>query len=279
MTTAPKNQKNQKSQKNPQNQQNPRSTARERLKQARQAEARTAKRRRGLTIGVSIAAAVAVLAGGTALAVAGASKDDGTATASAVAPANTSPADDTVVVYGKADAPHTLSVYEDFRCPVCQAFETSAGKTVQQLADQGDYKIEYHLATFLDGNLGGKGSRTALAAAGAALNEGVDKFKAFHDVLYANQPAESEDGFGDVNHLLDLAGQVPGLKTEAFTKAVTDGTYKGWAAKVSTAFNKSGVSGTPTVKLDGKQLAVIGQDGKPLTGDQFTALVKQTIGG
>ncbi|MFE1319540.1 DsbA family protein [Kitasatospora phosalacinea] len=256
----------------------PRSTARERLAQARQAEARTARRRRGLTVGVSIAAAVAVVAGGTALAVSTAAKDDGSS-ASAVAPAHASATDSTVVVYGRADAPHTLSVYEDFRCPVCQAFETSAGKTVQQLADQGDYKIEYHLATFLDDNLGGTGSKAALAAAGAALNEGVDKFKAFHDVLYANQPAETEDGFGDVNHLLDLAGQVPGLKTETFTKAVTEGTYKGWAAKVSTAFNKSGVSGTPTVELDGKQLSVIGQDGKPVTGEQFTALVQQTIGG
>ncbi|MFK0192128.1 DsbA family protein [Kitasatospora sp. NPDC090308] len=262
-----------------QSQSQQRATARERLKQAQQAEARAAKRRRGLTIGVSVAAAVAVIAGGTALAIAGGSKGDGPSTAAAVAPAHTSATDDTVVVYGKADAPHTLAVYEDFRCPVCQAFETSAGKSVQQLADQGDYKIEYHLAAFLDNNLGGKGSKTALAAAGAALNEGVDKFKAFHDVLYANQPAESEDGFGDVNHLLDLAGQVPGLKTEAFTKAVTDGTYKSWAAEVATAFNRSGVSGTPTVKLDGKQLAVIGQDGKPLTGDQFTALVQQTIGG
>ncbi|MFC8717740.1 thioredoxin domain-containing protein [Kitasatospora sp. NPDC057198] len=268
MTSTPKNQN-----------QRPNATARERLKQAQQAEARAAKRRRGLTVAVSVAAAVAVIAGGTALAVSSASKDDGASTAAAVAPANTSAADPTVVVYGKADAPHTLAVYEDFRCPVCQAFETSAGKTVQQLADQGDYKIEYHLATFLDGNLGGKGSKTALAAAGAALNEGVDKFKAFHDVLYANQPAESEDGFGDVNHLLDLAGQVPGLKTEAFTKAVTEGTYRGWAAKVSTAFDKSGVSGTPTVKLDGKTLAVIGQDGKPVTGEQFTTLVQQTIGG
>ncbi|GLW74241.1 membrane protein [Kitasatospora phosalacinea] len=267
MTSTPKNQ-------NPHRN----TTARERLKQTQQAEARAARRRRGLTVGVSIAAAVAVVAGGTALAVSTGSKGDGPA-ASAVAPANVSAADDTVVVYGKADAPHTLSVYEDFRCPVCRAFETSAGKSVQQLADQGDYKIEYHLATFLDNNLGGKGSRTALAAAGAALNEGVDKFKAFHDVLYANQPAESEDGFGDVNHLLDLAGQVPGLKTDAFTKAVTEGTYKGWAAKVSTAFNKSGVSGTPTVELDGKQLSVIGQDGKPLTGEQFTALVRQTTGG
>jgi len=184
-----------------------------------------------------------------------------------------------VIVYGMTDAPHTLSVYEDFRCPVCEAFETSAGKTVQQLADEGQYKIEFHLAAFLDNNLGGKGSKTALAAAGAALNEGVDKFKAFHDVLYANQPAESEDGFGDVNHILELADQVPGLKTEAFTKAVTDGTYKGWASKVASAFNKSGVSGTPTVKLDGKTLDVIGKDGKALTGDQFSALIKQNIGG
>ncbi|OKJ02862.1 DsbA family protein [Kitasatospora sp. CB01950] len=253
-------------------------TARERLKQAQQAEALRAKRRRSLTIGVSVVAAVAVIAGGTTLAL-NASKDSGSDSSSVAVPANASGPDNTVVVYGKADAPHTLAVYEDFRCPVCEMFETSAGPTVKELADQGQYKIEYHLAAFLDNNLGGKGSKTALAAAGAALNEGVDKFKQFHDVLYANQPAESSDAFGDVNHILELADQVPGLKTEAFTKAVTEGTYKGWANKVATAFNKSGVSGTPTVKLDGKTLNVIGQDGKAITGDQFGALVKQSIGG
>ncbi|RKE17835.1 thioredoxin domain-containing protein [Streptomyces sp. TLI_171] len=265
--------------KNPKKTAGTHATARERLKQAQQAEARAVTRRRRITVGVSVAAAVAVVAGGTAIAVSTAGGADSSTTTAAVTPANTTGTDGTVITYGKADAPHTLAVYEDFRCPVCQAFETSAGQTVQQLADQGQYKIEYHLATFLDNNLGGSGSKTALNAAGAALNEGVDKFKQFHDVLYANQPAESEDGFGDVNHLLDLAEKVPGLKTEAFTKAVTEGAYKGWASKVSTAFNKSGVSGTPTVKLDGKQLSVIGQDGKPLTGDQFTALVQQTIGG
>ncbi|MFJ8440959.1 DsbA family protein [Kitasatospora griseola] len=253
-------------------------TARERLKQAQQAEALRAKRRRTLTIGISVVAAVAVIAGGTALAV-NASKNSDSGSGTVAVPANASGPDGTVVVYGKADAPHTLAVYEDFRCPVCESFETSAGPAVKELADQGQYKIEYHLAAFLDNNLGGKGSRTALAAAGAALNEGVDKFKAFHDVLYANQPSEREDAFGDVNHILDLAGQVPGLKTEAFTKAVTEGTYKGWAAKVAGAFNKSGVSGTPTVKLDGKTLDVIGKDGKALTGDQFSTLVKQSIGG
>ncbi|MEU9133502.1 thioredoxin domain-containing protein [Kitasatospora sp. NPDC048540] len=264
--------------------QQPHLSPRDRMKQAKQQEARSEALRRRVIVAVSVVGAIAVVGGGAALAIGtagGSGSDDTAASASGstlVVPANASGPDGTVVVYGKADAPHTLKVYEDFRCPICKNFEASAGSTVQQLADDGQYKIEYHLAAFLDSNLGGKGSRTALAAAGAALNEGVDKFKQFHDVLYANQPDEREDGFGDVNRILDLAGQVPGLKTEAFTKAVTEGTYRPWAAKVASAFNNSGVQGTPTVQLDGKQLNIFGQSG-PLNGEQFKALVKQSIGG
>ncbi|MFJ1708222.1 DsbA family protein [Kitasatospora sp. NPDC088346] len=268
------------------NQQTPLSP-RERMKQAKQAEARSAAVRRRVIVAASVVGAIAVVAGATALAIGTADKAGGSSDTSATAsgtgsalvvPANVSGPDGTLVVYGKADAPHTLKVYEDFRCPICKQFETSAGPTVQQLADDGTYKIEYNLAAFLDNNLGGKGSKTALAAAGAALNEGVDKFKQFHDVLFANQPEERVDGFGDVNRILQLAEQVPGLKTEAFTKAVTEGTYKPWAAKVANAFNDSGVTGTPTVKLDGKQLTIFTKTG-PVNGDQFKALVTQSIGG
>ncbi|MEV4616620.1 thioredoxin domain-containing protein [Kitasatospora sp. NPDC049258] len=255
---------------------------RDRMKQAKLQEARSAAVRRRVIVGVSVLGALAVVGGAAALAI-GTGQGSGDSAAPAagsalVVPANATGPDGTVVVYGKADAPHTLKVYEDFRCPICKNFETSAGSTVQQLADDGNYKIEYHLAAFLDNNLGGKGSKTALAAAGAALNEGVDKFKQFHDVLYANQPDEREDGFGDVNRILQLAEQVPGLKTEAFTKAVTEGTYRPWAAKVASAFNSSGVQGTPTIKLDDKPLTIFNQSG-PLTGEQFKALVKQSIGG
>lgn len=258
-------------------QQQPKPNARKRLEEARRREARAKAIRKRTVVGVSAVAALAVI-GGLTFAVAGG--NSGSSSNGPVAtPANTSGPDGTVIVYGHADAPHTLKLYEDFRCPICKRFEGSAGQAVQQLADSGTYKIEYHLAAFLDNNLGGSGSRTALAAAGAAVNEGVDKFKQFHDALYANQPDEQTDGYGNVNHVLDVAAKVPGLKTDAFTKAVTDGTYKGWAGKVATAFNNSGVQGTPTVQLDGKQLTVIGQDGAPLTGEQFTALVHQTIGG
>ncbi|MCG6495411.1 thioredoxin domain-containing protein [Kitasatospora sp. A2-31] len=248
--------------------------ATERMREERERTERSARIRRRTVVGAA-SAAVLALAAGVAFAVGGGSGSG--AGGPLVVPAHTSGADGTVVTYGKADAPHTLEVYEDFRCPYCARLETTTGKTAQQFADAGTYKVEYHLATFLDQGLGGKGSRTALAAAGAALDEGVDKFKQFHDVLYANQPDEREDGFADVDHLLDLAGQVPGLKTDGFVKAVREGTYLPWADQVDKAFDRSGVTGTPTVKLDGKKLDVF-TGGAPVPPEQFTAMVRQVTG-
>ncbi|MFE7595011.1 DsbA family protein [Kitasatospora sp. NPDC057512] len=252
-------------------------SATDRMRVARAQAERSDRIRRRVVVGGASAAVLALVAG-VAFAVGGSSgSGSNAANGPLVVPANASGTNGTVVTYGKADAPHTLDVYEDFRCPFCEQLETTTGKAIQQLADDGTYKVEYHLATFLDNNLGGKGSRTALAAAGAALNEGVDKFKAFHDVLYANQPDERSDAFGDVNHILDLAGQVPGLKTDGFVKAVQDGTYAPWAAKVNEEFNKSDVTGTPTVKLDGRKLDVL-NNGKAVSPEQFTAMVKQVTG-
>ncbi|MEV0533918.1 thioredoxin domain-containing protein [Kitasatospora sp. NPDC050463] len=254
-----------------------RRAATDRMREERERTERSARIRRRTVVGAASAAVLALAAGG-AFAVGGSSGSADTAAAGPlVTPAHAGGADGTVITYGKADAPHTLEIYEDFRCPYCEQLETTNGTTIQQLADDGRYKIEYHLATFLDQGLGGKGSRTALAAAGAALNEGVDKFKQFHDVLYANQPDERNDGFADVNRLLDLAGQVPGLKTDAFVKAVQAGTYTPWADQVNKAFDKSGVTGTPTVKLDGTKLDVFA-NGAPVTPERFTAMVGQVTG-
>ncbi|MFF3003386.1 DsbA family protein [Kitasatospora sp. NPDC057940] len=267
----------------PSKQQAKRISARERIQEAQRIEQAASKRRQRIVVAVS-AVAVLALAGGAAVAINSASgKKDSKAAADAsaptelVVPANASGPGGTVITYGKADAPHTMEVYEDFRCPVCKHFEAANGEAVKKLTEDGSVKVEFHLAAFLDNALGGKGSRTALAAAGAALNEGVDKFKQFHDVLYANQPDERKDDFGNVNHILDLAGQVPGLKTDAFVKAVTDKTYAPWAAKVAEAFNGSGVTGTPTVKVDGKPITLFsGQS--TVTPEQFTAQVKQAAG-
>lgn len=252
--------------------------ARERLAEAREREERARVRRRG--IGIAVAIVVVVGAGaGIAIGLAGNSSGSKSAAAGpAAVPANATGTNGTQIVYGNPSAPNTLDVYEDFRCPYCDKLEKTDGATITKLADSGTYKIVYHMGTFLDNNLGGNGSHAALAAAGAALNEGVDKFKAYHDVLYANQPSEHTDGFGDVNTLLSLAQKVPGLATPAFTTAVKDGTYAAWATKVSDAFNASGVQGTPTLQLNGKQLSLFDSTGNVISPTAFQAQVQQIIG-
>jgi protein-disulfide isomerase len=246
------------------------SAARARIEASRAAEAARNRRRKSVIVGV---VAVAVIAGAAGIGIA-VDNARTTITAPLVEPAH---ADGTVIVYGNPAAQNTLNVYEDFRCPVCDGLEKSAGKAIQALADNGTYKIEYHMATFLDANDGGNGSAVALNAAAAALNESTAKFKAFHDVLYANQPPETTDGFNSSAVMLKLAAQVPGLVTPAFTKAVEDDTYGPWVAKVTDAFNSSGVTATPTFVLNGKQLAVITNSG-PVTPAQYTALVDSSLG-
>lgn len=250
--------------------------ARERIRAQRAEEARRQRRRRALIVVVAVLVVIAAAVGiGIAVQTSRTSSRGPLAV-----PAHATGPDGTTIVYGNPRAKATLQVYEDFRCPICAALERSAGSTIQHLADQGTYKIEYHFGAFLDGNLGGTGSRNALNAAGAALDESVARFKEFHDVLYANQPAdERTDAFGSDAELLRLAGKVPGLRTPAFDRAVRNDTYAPWARKVADAFYRSGVTGTPTVKLDGKQLPVITKSGRPVTPAQFTALVHAALAG
>ncbi|MEY9877360.1 protein-disulfide isomerase [Streptacidiphilus sp. MAP12-33] len=238
------------------------------------------RKRRNAVVAGAVAAA---LLAGSGVAWAFTAKSPETSASAAVTgplvvPAHASGTDGTVITYGKADAPNTVSVYEDMRCPFCERFETALGPTLTAMADQGKLKIDFHMAAFLDKSLGGKGSKTALAALGAALNESPEKFKQYHDVLYKAQPEEeSTDTYGSTATLLELANKVDGLRTPAFNKAVKEGTYLPWAQKVADAFYDSDVTGTPTVKVDGTRIGVIGQDREPIPVAQFTAQVEAAL--
>ncbi|MEU1627199.1 thioredoxin domain-containing protein [Streptomyces sp. NPDC020096] len=253
-------------------------SARERLKAERERQAKRDKLRRQLIAGGAIVAALAI-AGGVAVAVShsGSSKP-------VTVPTAASGTNGTTVVYGNKNAQHTLKLYEDPRCPVCAAFEQQNGKTVLQGVTDGKYKIEYTFGTFIDNNSGGSGSMHALSALGAALNVSTDAFVQYHTALYTkdNHPDETTDKFSDTGYLLKIADQVPALKgNAAFDKAVKDGTYDGWAKKMSDSFNSSGVQGTPTVVLDGKTINVAGNQFPPsgiIPTSQLVTAIDQQVG-
>lgn len=256
-----------------------RPSARERLKAERAREEGRAKRRRTMAVAGS-SLAVLGLAAGLGIAVSGGGGSDSANTAAnqpLKIPANTSGPGNTVIAYGDADSRNTLKIYEDLRCPYCAEFEKANSATVEKLADQGRFKVEYHFGTFLDEGLGGQGSERALAALGAAVNESKAKFLEYHRVLYANQPSERDDAFASTDRLLELASEVQGLRTPAFDKAVGDLTYLPWAEKVSQAFDKSGITGTPTVLLNDKKLTVLNEQGA-VSPKEFTATVDKQLG-
>lgn len=227
--------------------------ARDRLVQQRERERARERRRRSLIVGgavvgvLGLAAVVGVIAANT-----GGEGEKEKAAGPLVVPSGATGKDGLAIRSGPDDAPSTLTIWEDFRCPVCAQFENVFRDTVHELERAGRITTEYHLATIIDGNLGGSGSLRAANAAACAQDAG--KFSAYHDVLFGNQPQESVDAFADNDKLIDLAGKVPGLDTPAFRACVNDGKHDSWVQKSNAAFQNSGFNGTPTVLLDGEPI-------------------------
>ncbi|MER5211488.1 thioredoxin domain-containing protein [Streptomyces sp. NPDC002838] len=227
-------------------------TARERLAVEREKQKAAEKRRRVLIVGASVVCVLG-LASVIGVVAANAGKDDGSESSGpVVAPSGAQGKDALAIPVGKDSAKTTLTVWEDFRCPACKAFETVYRPTIHELTEAGQLKVEYRLVTLIDGNMGGTGSRNAANAAACAQDAG--KFPAYHDVLFDKQPQEADDAYAKNDKLIELAGKVDGLDTPAFRKCVEDGTHNSWVAKSHEAFNKGGFSGTPTVLLGGKNI-------------------------
>ncbi|OII67823.1 MULTISPECIES: thioredoxin domain-containing protein [unclassified Streptomyces] len=227
-------------------------SARERLQQQRQREQAREKRRRALLVTAAVVGVLGLAAVvGIVAANSGGDGGDGAA-GPVVAPSGTVGDDRLIIPVGASDAPSTLTVWEDFRCPACAFFETTYRDTIHQLTDSGQIKVEYRLATIIDGNMGGSGSLNAANAAACAQDAG--RFVPYHDVLFQNQPMETDDAFSNNQTLFDLAAKVEGLDTPAFRSCVADGTHKAWVNESNEAFLAGDFRGTPTVLLNGESV-------------------------
>lgn len=152
----------------------------------------------------------------------------------------------TGVPVGQANAPATIDIYLDFQCPVCRAYEQATGDTIDQLVASGAAKVIYHPLAYLDRFSSTQYSSRSSAASGCAAADGV--FVPFAKLLYANQPPENGDGLTD-QKLVELGSQA-GVKGD-FAACVTDGRYARWSAAVTDAASRAGVTGTPTVMVNG----------------------------
>lgn len=158
-------------------------------------------------------------------------------------------------VVGKVDAPATMVVYEDFQCPSCKSFEDTDGAMLNQKIADGTLSIEYRPIAILDRMSSTDYSSRALNAAACVRNDtNITGWKAYHDLLFKEQPAENTAGLTD-DQLTSFARQA-GAKAPAVGTCISDGTYRDWGSSATDAASKDGVSGTPTVRLNGDNIDV-----------------------
>jgi len=169
----------------------------------------------------------------------------------------------------KGTARTTVLVYEDFLCPACKEFESVDGPTLRHYADQGKINLIFRPVALLADRTTTNYSTRAGAAAGAVLAAAPDKWLAYHDALFANQPEEGSAGLPDAQ-LVDLAVSV-GVDRASVESAITTGKYKNWMDAVTSDFEKS-YQATPTVLINGKA-----QDS--LATDKLTAALDKAVAG
>ena len=147
----------------------------------------------------------------------------------------------------------TVDVYADFQCPICGRFEEQFGPALTALAKAGEIKYVVHMMSFLDDNLGNDSSKRSTNAAACAADAG--KFLEYHSAVFAAQPAKEGDGYTDAQ-LTEFA-KTSGITGGALTtwqQCTTSGQHAQYVTDVADTSGKAGVTGTPTVKINGKDI-------------------------
>ncbi|HVQ17457.1 MAG TPA: thioredoxin domain-containing protein, partial [Actinomycetes bacterium] len=151
------------------------------------------------------------------------------------------------------NGPVKVDLWEDFQCPVCKQFEAANGAMLKQRIDNGDITLVIHPLSFLNQNLNNTSSTLAANAFGCSAAAGEKTALAYHTLLYDKQPEENAGHEAwTVDDLVGWGSDV-GLTGTDWSGCVTDGNFNDWVSQVAASQIDAGVTGTPTVFIDGKR--------------------------
>lgn len=226
--------------------------------QARQLAARKEAERRKKVLrtgGIVVAALVVAIVAAVVMSLSG-GDDDAPSAGKVVVPAAAT-ADGRIAV-GQAGAPVSVTVFFDYMCPFCGRFEAANSAALDRLISSGQARLDLRPMSFLDAQSdGARFSTRAANAVATVADRAPEQVWAFHRALFAQQPEEGTKGLSD-SELADIAREA-GVPAEVVAR-FDDGEFTGWVADVTQKAFDSGVTGTPTVMIDGHAF----------TGDLYT---------
>jgi protein-disulfide isomerase len=243
-----------------------RPAARDRIRQEREREAQRRQRNRVLIVVGSALGAILIAV--VVIVVARPGESTGTGTVQSAhyngpfAPVTRNP-DHSVTMSRTTVTTPVLDIYEDFQCPVCDAFEKANGAVLQKLAFQGKVRVIYHPFTIFLGEQPAQDNSVRAWAAAQCVPAG--SWLEYHNLLFSNQPDERAQGGFPISLLLALGRKI-GLTTPSFTHCVSSQKYAPLNVPLSEKIIRSGIDSTPTVKMNGKTVsnAILVQPGTGL---------------
>lgn len=222
----------------------------------RQQEQAAARSRMNRIVGIGAAVLAVILAAVIVVVIV---QSTSSPSSGAVTPPNVSAKKDAIVVNpGKAPAgAPTVTLYLDYQCPNCKVFEKAYGAMLQQEADAGTWTLQYKTMTFMDLNLKNTASNRAAMAAACADTVGV--YPAYAQAIYDHQAAQEvvgSEGYAQSLLRTDLPATlgVTGEKLTQFQQCVDANATQGFVNTVNKAAYSDGVSGTPSIAVNGKVL-------------------------
>lgn len=163
------------------------------------------------------------------------------------------------ILIGDPNAGTVIETYIDFQCPYCQQWEKSYGTALidRALKPGSDLLVKQYNLAFLGETSAaldpaGASARAASAAACVVDHDGAEAFATFSRSLFATaDPTEPPGQFtaADLTGLAKKAGA-----SDATLSCIKDETYVPFVAATTQAGFARGVTGTPTVVIDGVTL-------------------------
>ncbi|MGA4508440.1 thioredoxin domain-containing protein [Propionibacteriaceae bacterium G1746] len=158
-----------------------------------------------------------------------------------------------------AEAKYTLNIYMDYQCPICKQSEDLYAPVWTELANEGFVKLQVHTMSFMDGNL--KNDSSTKVAIAAACADTTGRYWEYHGAAFKHQPETEGAGYTDQ----DITRTIP--EQAGITGAEYDKWKSCYDSKATSQFVrltdenafKAGVTGTPTIMVNGKNPQVQGE--------------------
>ncbi|WP_235737845.1 DsbA family protein [Nocardioides alcanivorans] len=164
---------------------------------------------------------------------------------------------------GSADAKAKVEIFEDFRCPHCADFEAASRDSLRGLAGDGAALVVYRPMAFLN-----KYSVLAMNAVGAVMDSGdMEAALDLHDLFFEQQP--EGDDVPSADWFIEQAASV-GADSPEVEAAIRDNEFEQWVVNGTDDASKRGVTGTPTVFVNGEQ--VLGASIEELAAETVKAI-------